>query len=134
MTINPRVRALLPLLLFLVAWWLGTASLIAGFEMEAGVPAACIFAFACLLWWTSYKMSRSSNGKGMTLGLMAIGLWMLHLIGALVFDFHHTVAQAFFWTSTVIFALLIVAVALSDTPSGGPRAPPIPRTSGPSPD
>ena len=90
----------------------------------AEVRAACIFAIACALWWISYRVCRSVNGQGMTLGFLTLGLWMLHLVGALFFDFHRYVADLFFWTSTAIFLLLIILVALSDPPSIHPKASP----------
>jgi hypothetical protein len=65
------VRAKLATLLFLIALLFGNTSLIAGLEMEGGLPAACIFALVCLVWWISYRISRSANGRGMTLGLVA---------------------------------------------------------------
>ena len=112
--LTSKARALLAVLLFLVAWFFGNGALILGLEMEEGVFAACVFAFACGLWWTSYKISRSAHGKGMTLGLVALGIWMLNLIGALVFAFRHSVANPFFWVATAIFSFLITAFAVSD--------------------
>jgi hypothetical protein len=89
--------------------------LILGLEREVGGPAACAFAAACGLWWTSYKMSLSAERRGMTLGLVALGIWMLNLIGALVLAFRHSVAVPFFWAATAIFLLLIMAFAISDS-------------------
>jgi hypothetical protein len=51
----------------------------------------------------------------MTLGLVALGIWMLNLIGALVLAFRHSVAVPFFWAATAIFLLLIMAFAISDS-------------------
>jgi hypothetical protein len=124
--LTPKARALLAAFLFLVAWFLGVAAMRGGFNGIADVPATCKFAVACGLWWMAYKISRSANGRGITLGFVALGLWMLNSIGALVLDFHHYVADFFFWASTAIFLLLITAVALSDKPSGRPRTSPTP--------
>jgi hypothetical protein len=113
-------------LLFFVAWFLGTAALRGGLEIGAKVRDACIFAIACVLWWISYRVCRSASGRGMTIGFLTLGLWMLNLLGALFFDFHHYFADLFFWTSTAIFLLLIMLVALSDPPSIRPKASPSP--------
>jgi hypothetical protein len=61
------------------------------------------------------------------LGFLTLGLWLLNLVGALFFDFRRYVSDLFFWTSTAIFLLLIVLVALSDPPSTR-------RTTSPNPD
>jgi len=123
---SPTVRARVAVLLFFGAWFLGAAALSGGLKLGAEVRAACIFAIACALWWISYRVCRSVNGQGITLGFLTLGLWMLHLVGALFFDFHRYVADLFFWTSTAIFLLLIILVALSDPPSIRPKASPSP--------
>jgi hypothetical protein len=107
-------RAKLATLFFLIALLLGNVALIGGLVNEGGMSCACAFAVACLLWWIAYRISRSVSGRGMNLGFVALGLWMLNLIGALVFYFHHSVGAPFFWSSTVLFLLLITAFALSD--------------------
>jgi hypothetical protein len=109
-------------LLFFVAWFLGTAALSGGLKLRAEMRAAYIFAIACVLWWISYRICLSVNGRGIKLGFLTLGLWMLHLVGAFFFDSHRYVADLFFWTSTAIFLLLILLVALSDPPSAGSRA------------
>ena len=129
--LTPKARALLAAFLFLVACNMNhlkalSSPMRGGFNGIADVPATCMFAVACGLWWMAYKISRSANGRGITLGFVALGLWMLNSIGALVLDFHHYVADFFFWASTAIFLLLITAVALSDKPSGRPRTSPTP--------
>jgi hypothetical protein len=123
---SPTVRARLAVLLFFVAWFLGTAALSGGLKLGAEMRAAYIFAIACVLWWISYRICLSVKGRGITLGFLTLGLWMLHLVGAFFFDFHRYVADLFFWTSTAIFLLLILLVALSDPPSVRPRASPSP--------
>jgi hypothetical protein len=120
--LSPRVRVRLAVLLFFVAWFVGAAALNGGLKLGAEVRAAYIFAIACVLWWISYRVCRSANGSGMTLGFLTLGLWMLHLVGALFFDFHRYVADLFFWTSTAIFLVLILLVALSDPASVRPKA------------
>jgi hypothetical protein len=124
--LTSRVRATLAVLLFLIAWFLGAAAIRGGFQFDADVLATCIFAIACGLWWIAYKMSRSANGRGMTLGFVALALWMFHSIGALIVDFHRYVAGLFFWSSTAVFLLLITAVALSDKSSDRPGTSPTP--------
>ena len=119
---RPAVRARLAVLLFFVAWFLGTAALSGGLKLGAEMRAAYIFAIACVLWWISYRICLSVNGRGIKLGFLTLGLWMLHLVGAFFFDSHRYVADLFFWTSTAIFLLLILLVALSDPPSAGSRA------------
>ena len=123
---NPTVRARLAVVLFFVAWFLGAAALNGGLKLSAGVRAACIFAIACVLWWISYRICCSVNGRGLTLGFLTLGLWMLNLVGRLFFNFHRYVADLFFWTSTAIFLVLIMLVALSDPPSIRPKASPNP--------
>ena len=119
---SPAVRARLAVLLFFVAWFLGTAALSGGLKLRAEMRTAYIFAIACVLWWISYRICLSVNGRGIKLGFLTLGLWMLHLVGAFFFDSHRYVADLFFWTSTAIFLLLILLVALSDPPSAGSRA------------
>jgi len=41
-------------------------------------------------------------------------MWMLNLIGGLVFAFRHSVGDRFFWVAASIFLLLIAAFAVSD--------------------
>jgi len=119
---SPAVRARLAVLLFFVAWFLGTAALSGGLKLRAEMRAAYIFAIACVLWWISYRICLSVNGRGIKLGFLTLGLWMLHLVGAFFFDSHRYAADLFFWTSTAIFLLLILLVALSDPPSTGSKA------------
>ena len=64
--------------------------------MDGGMFFAGLFAAVCILWWISFRISRSANGRGMTLGFVALGLWILNLIGALVFDFRHYIGDHFF--------------------------------------
>jgi hypothetical protein len=115
--LSSGVRAKLATLLFLVAWLFGSAALTGGFESGANFAGACIFATACGLWWVSYRTCVSANGKGITFGLVGLGLWMINLGGMLLVDFHHAVTGFLFWASTAVLLLLVTAVALSDTPS-----------------
>jgi hypothetical protein len=123
---NQGVRAKLATLLFLIALLLGNVALIGGLEMEGGIPAAGFFAVVCMLWWISFRISRSANGRGLTLGIVALGLWILNVAGALAFDFHRLIVDHFFWASAAILLVLIAAIALSDTPSDVPKMPPSP--------
>jgi hypothetical protein len=70
----------------------------------------------------SYKICLSANSKEMTLGLVALGIWILNLGGMLLVDFHHAVTGFLFWASAAVLLLLVTAVALSDTPSDARRA------------
>ena len=119
------VRAKLATLLFLIALLFGNTSLIAGLGMEGGLPAAGIFALVCLVWWISFRISRA-NGRGMTLGFVALGLWILNLIGALVFAFRHSIGDRFFWASAAVLLVLIAGIAISDTQSDVTKTKPSP--------
>jgi|GEM_PF-2231692 len=121
--LTPRVRAKLAILLFLIAWVLGAVALTGGFESGADLPAACVFAIACGLWWTAYKLCQKSGGRGLTLGLIALGMWMLNLSGALLLDFRHYVDSLLFWVATAIVLFLIAGIALSKPPSEGSPSP-----------
>jgi hypothetical protein len=114
LNLSERARALLAFLLFFIAWLLGNVGLLVGFEVVARVPAATIFAIACVLWWIAYKISRTTSGRGITLGMVALSVWLLNLVGALVFDFHHYAGDIFFWVATVIFLFLITAVVVAE--------------------
>lgn len=119
-------RGKLATLLFLIALLFGNISLIAGFESEEGVPAACVFAAACFTWWISYRISHSAKGRGITLGLVCLGLWILNIATALVVDFHHFIVGFFSWSSTTILSILITAFVISEAPSDRPRTMPSP--------
>jgi hypothetical protein len=119
-------RGKLAMLLFLIALLFGNILLIAGFESEPGVPAACVFAATCFTWWISYRISHSANGKGMILGLVCLGLWILNLAAALVVDFHRNIVGFFFWASTASLLVLIAAFAFSEARSHGPKTMPTP--------
>jgi hypothetical protein len=111
--LTPRVRSRLATLLFLIAWILGAFALTAGFESGSDLPAACTFAIACGIWWISYRVCQKEDGRGLTLGLVALEMWILNLTGALLLDFRHYVADLLFWAATAIVLFLITAVALS---------------------
>jgi len=100
LNLSTRARGLLALLLFLIVWLLGTVGLIGVFELEAKIPATTTFLIACMLWWISYKLSRSANGRGLMLGVVALSVWMLNLVGGLLLNFHYWIADSFFWVST----------------------------------
>jgi hypothetical protein len=121
LNLSTRTRGLLALLLFLIVWLLGNVGLIAGFGREAKVFGATIFAIASVLWWTSYRISRSANGRGMTLGVVALSVWMLNLIVGLTLNFHYWIADSFFWVSTAIFLLLITGLVVSEAAPNRPR-------------
>lgn len=123
---NPGMRAKLATLLFLIALLLGNGALIGGLEKEGGLFSAGASAIACVLWWISYRISRSVNGRGMTLGFVALGLGILGLACPLALDFHHYVVDHVFWATTAILVVLVAAIALSDTPSDRPKTSPSP--------
>jgi hypothetical protein len=122
LNLSAKERSLLALLLFLIAWLLGNVGLIMGFEVGARVPAATVFAIACVLWWISYKISRSTSGRGLTLGVVALSAWMLGLLGTFLLNFHKCIADPFFWISTAVFLLLITALAVSEAAPNSPKA------------
>jgi hypothetical protein len=115
------VRTKLATLLFLIALLLGNGALIGGLEMEAGIPAGCLFAVVCILWWIAYRMSRSVNGRGFTLGFVALGLWILQIAVALVSDFRHYAIDHFLWASAAMLSALVAAIAIFDAPSTTPE-------------
>jgi hypothetical protein len=122
LNLSTRARGLLALLLFLIAWLLGNVGLIAGFEKEAKALGAATFAMACVLWWISYKISCSANGRGITLGVVALSVWMLNLVGGVLLNFHYWIADPFFWVSIAIFLLLITALVMSEAAPNHPKA------------
>jgi hypothetical protein len=122
LNLSERARGLLALLIFLIAWLLGNLGLIAGFEKEAKVPGAVIFSTACVLWWIAYKISRSANGRGITLGVVALSVWMLNLVFGLFLNFHYWIADSFFWVSTTMFLVLTTALVVSEATPSRPRA------------
>jgi len=122
LNLSTRARGLLALLLFLIAWLLGTVGLIVVFELEAKIPATTTFLIACMRWWISYKLSRSANGRGLMLGVVALSVWMLNLVGGLLLNFHYWIADSFFWVSTAMFLLLITALVVSEVAPNHPRA------------
>jgi hypothetical protein len=123
---TPGVRAKLATLLFLIALLLGNSALIGGLEMDGGMFFAALFAVVCILWWISFRISRSANGRGLTLGFVALGLWILNLVGALVLDFRHYIGDHFFWAYAAVLLVLIVAIAIRDTQSDVTKTKPSP--------
>jgi hypothetical protein len=120
--VNEGVRAKLATLLFLIALLLGNAALIGALEKNGGSLSVAVFATACALWWASYRISFSVNGKGMTLGLLALGLWIFALVGALALDFHHYIVDHVFWAVSTVLLALIVAVTFRGSQLDAPNA------------
>lgn len=121
--VNPKARALLACLLFLVAWLSGNGALIGGMEMEQGWFSGCLFAVACGFWWAGYRISRPTHDKAMAFGLGVLGLWMLSLIFALVARFRESVVEPFFWFATAMIVLLVIAIVRTGPSFLGPQKP-----------
>ncbi len=103
--------------IFCVSWLIGNVALIVGLNGAGGtIPAVCGFTIACVIWWGGYRLGGMKRPIGTAIGFLAIGIWMLNLVGAIVFAFHHYAADPFFWCSTITLFLLIVAMALSKVP------------------
>jgi hypothetical protein len=102
-------------LMFLVAWWIGAATMVGGLEGLPGllqnVLATSVFAAACALWWWAYTLSNFRNQWG----FVVIGLWTVGPLSALL-DFRYYVKNFFFWASAAILLSLIIAVGVSERP------------------
>jgi hypothetical protein len=110
---DPRV----PVGVFCAAWLLGTVALIIGLNGEPGeIPAIGIFALACVMWRAAYKLRGRKRQPGNAIGFLALAIWLLNLLAALAFDYHHYVTDLFFWASTATLLLLILATALFGPP------------------
>lgn len=112
--ITPRGRGLLAVLIFIISWFTGAASIVGGFETGAYFAFAATFVVAVLFWWASYGLSRSASGRGMTVGLIALALWMLALTFSLLADFRGSIASPFFWTVAVILLVVVVVLSISE--------------------
>jgi hypothetical protein len=103
--------------MFCLAWLIGNISLIVGLNGSGGeVPAICGFVIACGTWWGAYRLGGTKTRVGSAVGLLAIGIWSVNLLGAMVFAFHHYVADFFFWAIAIALVVLIIATALSNIP------------------
>jgi hypothetical protein len=101
--------------MFGIAWLIGNISLIVGLNGAGGqFPAVCGFSIACGTWWGAFRLGGMRTRAVSAVGLLAIGIWTLNLLGAMVFAFHHYVADLFFWASTAALVVLIVATAFSN--------------------
>lgn len=99
--------------MFCIAWLVGSIALIIGLNGDAGeIPAVCIFAIACLMWWGAYKVRGRRGQPGNAIGFLALAIWILNLLGAFVFDFHHYATDLFFWASMVMLLLLIISATV----------------------
>jgi hypothetical protein len=98
---------------FIISWWVGTASLIGGLEGMGEFWPLCTFAAACALWFWAYKLRDSKTGPRSSGGFLVIALWMIHLLGAALLGFHHYITDRFFLVSVGLVLLLLVGVALS---------------------
>ena len=106
--------------MFCIAWLVGSIALIIGLDGDAGeIPAICIFAVACLMWWGAYKVRGKRGQPGNAIGFLALAIWILNLLGAFVFDFHHYVTDLFSWASIVMLLLLIISAIFGTPLSAG---------------
>lgn len=102
--------------IFCVAWLIGNIALIIGLNGAGGeIPAVCGFAIACVIWWGGYRLGGTKRRIGTTVGFLAIAIWTLNLLGALIFAFGHYVADFFFWAAAAALLVLISATAFSET-------------------
>jgi len=102
--------------IFCIAWLIGNIALIIGLNGAGGeVPAICGFVIACAAWWLGYRLGGMKGRIGATVGLLAIGIWTLNLLGALTFAFRHYVADFFFWASAIALLALIFSITFSET-------------------
>jgi hypothetical protein len=115
--LSPKEYQRLSILIFLVDWFIGTASLIGGLNGLGEGEPICTFVVACGIWWWAYRLGRAKDDIGNTGGFLVIGLWILNLSGALLVDFHHYITDKFFWGSSSIVLILVVVAALSGTSS-----------------
>ena len=103
--------------LFCIAWLIGNIALIVGLNGAGGeAPAVCGFAIACGTWWGGYKLGGMKSRIGSVVGLLALAIWTLNLLGAIAFAFHHYVADPFFWSFAVALLILIIGTAVSKPP------------------
>jgi hypothetical protein len=98
---------------FIVSWWIGTASLIGGLEGMGEFWPILTFAAACALWFWAYELRVNKTGSRSSGGFLVIALWMIHLVGAALFSFHHYITDRFFLSSVTLLVFLIVAASLS---------------------
>jgi hypothetical protein len=107
-------RPLFAILIFVVVWFVGTAALTGGLEGigERG-PAICVFAVACAAWWGMRRFGGPKSESVNTAAFVVTGLWMLKILIALLVDFHHCIADVFFWASVSMVLLLTMAAALT---------------------
>jgi hypothetical protein len=100
--------------IFIIAWWLGTASIVGGLEAIGGLFwSVAIFATACVLWFWAYVLSGNDAGSRSSAGFIVLALWMIYLTSAMLFDFHHYIRDRFFLASSAILILLVGVTAVS---------------------
>jgi hypothetical protein len=108
-------RPRLGIWIFCLAWLLGNLALIMGLNLNGGeLPAACIFAIACAGWWWGYAAGGAKSRIGLAIGLVALALWTLNLLGVAVSGFHFYVTSLFFWCAAGTLLVLIAAVVISE--------------------
>lgn len=102
---------------FCIAWLIGNAALLIGFNGGQGeAPAICAFVIGCITWWGGYRLGGTKSGVGSAVGFLVLGIWVLSFLGAMVFYYQYYLTDLFFWTSVSALLILITSVALTKPP------------------
>jgi hypothetical protein len=99
--------------IFIVSWWIGTASLFAGLKGLGEFWPICTFAAACALWFWGFTVSDLENGTRNPGGYVVIALWMIHLMVAALFSSHHSITDLVFLICLAETLSFVVAIAPS---------------------
>ncbi len=112
-----KTDARVPVWVFCAAWLLGTVALLIGLTGDVGeIPAIGMFALACAMWRMAYILRGRKRQPGNAIGFLALAIWLVNLLAAFAFDYHHYVSDLFFWASVATLLLLILATALFGPP------------------
>lgn len=113
-------RSRLGALTFCIAWLIGNIALLIGFNGGKGeIPAIGMFVFACVAWWVGYRLGGSKTRLGSALGFLALAIWILNFLGALVGYFKYYSTDLFFWAAASTLLILIMMVGTSKAPETG---------------
>jgi hypothetical protein len=99
--------------IFIVSWWVGTASLLAGLEGLGDFWPICTFAAACALWFWGFRVNDVETGSRGSGGYLVIALWMIHLTVAALFSSHHSTTDLIFMICLAEVLAFVVTIALS---------------------